>query len=84
MKVAIVFEPDPDLGHDPLDETEEPRRLGIFIDSMTEDVLLMHRRYGEQFSDGYRTDIYASGIWENVTVEQVEQAMGIIEALPEE
>ena len=81
MKMSIVFEPDPDLGHDPLDSAEEPRRLGIFIDSDKEDVILIHRRYGDQFEGGNRTDIYSSGIWENVTLDQMEDAIAHIEDL---
>jgi hypothetical protein len=80
VKVAVVFEPDPDLGHDPMDETKETRRLGVFIDSDKEDVLLVHRRYGEQFKEGIRTDIYASGVWENVDLDRFEDAIGHIEA----
>lgn len=84
MKVSLVFDPDPDLGHDPMDGAKEHRRLGIFIDSDKEDVLLVHRRYGEQFEGGNRTDIYSSGIWENVTLDQVEGAIDYLEALPDE
>jgi hypothetical protein len=80
VKIAIVFAPDPDLGPDPLDEAKEPRRLGIFIDSDSEDVILIHRKYGEQYDGGYRTELFSSGIWENVQLEQVIEA---VEALGE-
>ena len=83
MKVSLVFAPDPDLGHDPMDEAKEPRSLGVFIDSDKEDVLLVHRRYGDQFEDGIRTDIYSSGVWESVTIEQMEAAIAHIEELPD-
>lgn len=83
MKISLVFDPDPDLGHDPLDETKEPRSLGIFIDSDRDDVLLLHRRYGEQYEGGNRTDIWASGIWENVDIDRIEEAIAHIGELPE-
>jgi hypothetical protein len=75
MKVAVVFEPDPDLGSDPLDEAKQPRRLGEFLDSDRVDVLLIYREVGEQFEGGSRTNILSSGIWENLTVEQIDQAL---------
>lgn len=78
MKVAIVYEPDPDLGPDPLDEANKPRRLGEFIDSDKTDVLLMYREYGDEFEDGFRTHILPSGIWENLTSEQIEDALAAI------
>lgn len=78
MKVAIVYEPDPDLGFDPLDEAKTPRRLGEWIDSEKTDVLLMYREYGDQFEDGYRTHIVPSGVWENLTAEQIEDALAAI------
>lgn len=81
MKISLVFAPDTDLGFDPLDDAREPRSLGISIDSDKEDVILMHRRYGEQYEDGKRTDIYTSGIWENVSLEQVMAALDDIEEL---
>ena len=81
MKLAIVFEPDDSLGYDPLDDAKEARRLGIFIDSDKEDVILIHRRYGDQYEGGNRTDIYSSGIWENVTLDQMEAAIGHLEEL---
>ena len=76
MKVAIVFEPDPDLGSDPLDEAAMPRRLGEFLDSDKQDVFVAWREWGEQFEDGYRTHTVGSGIWENLTVEQIDQVLG--------
>ncbi len=80
MKVAIVYEPDPELGPDPLDEAKLPRRLGDFIDSEKTDVLVVWREYGERFEDGVRTHIVAAGVWENVTEEQFDEAMAAINA----
>jgi hypothetical protein len=84
VKLAVVFEPDPDLGYDPLDKAKQPRRLGLFLDSATTDVLLVYREYGEAFEDGYRTHIFSSGIWENVDLERFEAAIGHIEAFGDE
>ena len=84
MKVALVFDPDPDLGTDPLDDAQEPRALGIWIDTDKEDVLLLHRRYGEQFEEGNRTDIYSSGIWENLDIDRVSDALSAIEGFDDE
>jgi hypothetical protein len=81
VKISLVFEPDPDLGTDPLDEAKDLRSQGIFIDSDKEDVLLMHRRYGEQYEGGNRTDIYASGIWENLDIDQVSEALDRLQEL---
>jgi hypothetical protein len=75
MKVAVVFEPDPDLGSDPLDEAKQPRRLGEFLDSEKVDVLLIYRDVGEQFDGGFRTHILSSGIWENLTRQQISEAL---------
>jgi hypothetical protein len=84
VRVAIVFDPDPDLGHDPLDPAKEPRALGMFIDSDKDDVLLVHRRYGEQYEDGIRTDIYVSGVWENVDIDRFDEAIAHIESFGDE
>lgn len=78
MKVAIVFEPDPDLGPDPLDEAKTPRRLGDFIDSEKTDVLLMYRQYSDELEDGYRTVILSSGVWENIDEDAIEDALAAI------
>lgn len=75
VKVSIVFEPDPDLGPDPEDEAQSPRRLGEFIDSDKTDVLLMWREYGEQFEDGNRTHIISTGVWENITADQMDDIL---------
>lgn len=84
MKVAIVFEPDPDLGPDPFDEAGQPRRLGEFLDSDRTDILLIYREIGEQFEGGSRTHVIASGVWENLSEEQVDQALAWInEDFPE-
>ena len=82
MRVALVFDPDPSLGSDPLDEAEQPRRLGEFIDS-DQDALLVWREYGEAFEDGYRTHVIGQGIWESVTLDQMERALTVIGRLPE-
>ena len=83
MKVAVVFEPDPDLGTDPLDDADPPdqRSQGLFLDTDKLDVLLIYRTYGEQYDDGYRTHIFASGIWENVTIDQMSDAIDHITQL---
>lgn len=83
--MAIVFEPDPDLGADPLDEAGSPRRLGEFLDSEKTDVLIVYREIGEQFEGGSRTNILSSGIWENLTAEQIDEALAAIDddGLPE-
>lgn len=83
MRMALVFAPDESLGVDPLDDAKEARSLGVFIDTDREDVLLLHRRYGDQYEGGHRTDIYSSGIWESVTVEQVEAALFELRGLPD-
>jgi hypothetical protein len=69
MKVSLVFDPDPDLGPDPLDEAKEPRSLGVFIDSRNSDVLILHRKFGDQYGDGVRTEVYASGVWEHLDMD---------------
>lgn len=78
MKVAIVYEPDPDLGPDPLDEAKMPRRLGDFIDSEKTDVLVVWREYGDKFEDGFRTHVVPAGVWENVREEAIEDALAAI------
>lgn len=84
MKVAIVFEPDLDLGTDPLDEHNTPRRLGEFLDSDRMDVLVAWREWGDQFEDGFRTHFVGSGIWENLTEEQYDDLLGLLNnGLPE-
>lgn len=73
MKVAIVYEDDPALGPDPLDEAAMPRRLGEFLDSGKVDVFVAWREIGEQFKDGARIHFVGSGIWENLSMNQYEQ-----------
>lgn len=73
MKVSIVFDPDPELGPDPLDEHGAERRLGEFLDSDRTDILVVWREIGEQFEDGARTHVIGSGIWENLSQEQIDQ-----------
>lgn len=75
MKVAIVYEPDLELGPDPLDEAKEPRRLGDFIDSEKTDVLVVWREFGDQFEDGSRTHLVPGGSWENLTEGQLDQVV---------
>lgn len=72
MKVSIIYEPDPDLGPDPLDEAAQPRSLGEFIDDEKVDVLVIWREYGDQFEDGSRTHVIPGGAWEHVTEDQVD------------
>lgn len=71
MRVAVVFDPDPSLGPDPLDEAKQPRRIGEFI-GPDQDALLVWREYGDAFEDGCRTHVIGQGIWENVTQEEDE------------
>lgn len=79
MKVAIVFEPDPDLGPDPLDTTaKKDRRIGEFLDSDDVDVLVIWREVGDEFEGGFRTHVAGAGIWEHLTGEQIEEALGAI------
>lgn len=80
MKVAIVFDPDPDLGTDPLDPHAMPRSQGMLLDSDKTDVLIVWREWGEQFEDGYRTHVIPSGIWENVTEEEIDGMLAAIGA----
>ena len=75
MKVALVFDPDPDLGPDPLDDAHQPRRLGEFYDSERHDVFLMVREFGEQFEGGARTHVYSSGAWENVSSKAIKKVI---------
>ena len=83
MQVAIVFEPLPELGPDPRDEAKMPRRLGEFIDD-DKDCFVVWREYGEQFEDGWRDHVVGQGIWENLTVDQIDQVLGwLSEGLPE-
>lgn len=73
MKVAIVFDPDADLGPDPRDEHQAVRRLGEFLDSDKLDILVAWREIGEQFEGGSLTHFVGSGIWENLSEEQYSQ-----------
>ena len=75
MKVSLVFDPDPDLGPDPLDPAQEARRQGVFIDSEHEDVLVIHRKWGTQYEGHQRTEVYASGVWENLDAGAVVEAL---------
>jgi len=77
VKVSIVFEPDEDLGPDPLDDTaKSPRRLGEFLDSDKLDIFVAWREVGEQFEGGSRIHFVGSGIWENMDDEQYDQVLG--------
>lgn len=80
MRVAIVFDPDPSLGFDPLDSLEKPRRLGELLDDKA-DVLVAWREYDDALEDGYRTHVIGQGIWENVTLEQLDAAFAAFAAL---
>lgn len=83
MKVSLVFDPDPTLGSDPNDPHHRPYRLGEFFDSDKVEMLLVVRQYGDEFDGGMETQIWSSGIWENVSIDQVEDALATIEVLPE-
>lgn len=75
MKVAVVFDPDPSLGYDPEDVHQRPRRLGEFWDTDNLDMLLLVRQYGDKFEDGSETQVFATGIWENVDLAAVREAV---------
>lgn len=73
----MIFDPDPSLGFDPDDAAKAPRRLGDFLDSDS-DVFLVYRQYSDAFEDGYRDVVLSQGIWENVTVEQVDAVLVLL------
>lgn len=79
----IVYDPDPDLGPDPLDEAKRPRRIGEFLDLDRMDVIIIWREWDEAFVDGARTSMVTSGMWEHVSIETVMSALEIVEDLPE-
>lgn len=85
MKVAIVFEPDPDLGFDPLDQHQSVRRQGEFLDSERLDIFIAWREVGDQFEGGSRTHFIGAGIWENLSESQHEQLFAWLhsDGLPE-
>lgn len=82
MRVAIVFEPDPDLGPDPNDDARKPRRIGEFLD-VDRDVIVIYREWGDEFDGGFRDHLFGQGIWENLTVEQFADMLAVAEELPE-
>jgi len=75
VKVAVVFDPSPEIGPDPDDPHKRDRRLGEFWDSDKLDMLLVVRQYGDEFEGGSETQVFASGIWENIDLERVEEAI---------
>lgn len=75
MKIALVFDPDPELGPDPLDPHKRDRRIGEWFDSEKADVVLLIRQYSDEFEDGYETQVWSSGIWENVDGDQIEDVL---------
>jgi hypothetical protein len=75
VKIAVVFDPDPELGPDPLDSAEEVRSIGEFIDSSKFDVLLIWREWGEQFEGGARTHVVGGGTWAHLSRETIENAL---------
>lgn len=77
MNVAIVFEPDTDTT-DPDDPSEQPLRRGEFIGAGS-DAFVVWREWGEQFTDGYRTHVVGMGIWENLTPDQIADALDALE-----
>jgi hypothetical protein len=83
VKIALVFEPNPELGHDPLDPHKRPYRLGEFFDSDERDVLLLVRQWDEKFEGGSETQVYSSGTWESIDGDQVEAILDELGALPE-
>ena len=69
--VTVVYAPQPELGPDPLDTTAQTsRRLGDVI-TEHEDMLLVWREWGEQFTDGSRTHVVSTGSWANITHDQI-------------
>lgn len=78
MRLMVVFDADPDLGPDPLDDAKQPRKLWEFIDHHN-DCLLIWREWGEQFEGGYRDHVVSQGIWENITDQQRDQIIGWLE-----
>lgn len=83
MKLAIVFDPDPALGTDPLDHANKPLSQGVWIDAAKIDVLLIYREYDDAFEGGRRTHVIGSGIWQNVTLEQAKAAIDQLSELPD-
>lgn len=79
MNIAIVFDPDPGLGPDPLDHAEAPRSVGQFIPSGS-DAFVVWREWGDAFQGGYRDHVVGMGIWENLTSQQVGAALAAIES----
>lgn len=77
MNIAIVFEPDTTTP-DPDDPSGEPLQRGAFVGSGT-DAFVVWREWGEQFTDGYRTHVMGTGIWENLTPDQIESALASLE-----
>lgn len=65
--------PDPERGHPDGVQAYE------FLPEDT-DCFVVWREWGEAFEGGYRSHIISQGIWENLTVEQIDEAIAAIEA----
>ncbi len=81
MNIAIVFEPNPELGPDPLDHAQMPRRQGEFI-AAGSDAFVVWREWGDDFEGGYRDHVVGMGIWENLTTDQIDDALAAIRDEP--
>jgi len=72
--VAVVYEPNVNLGPDPLDSVQVARRLGDLITPGT-DLLLIWREWGEEYPGGSRTHVVGDGIWQNVMLDRIAEAI---------
>lgn len=71
MHVSMVFDPLPDLGPDPKDDTaRQPRRLGYYFEG-DDDFIIMHREWGGEFPGGSRTHVWCGGSWQHITQDQI-------------
>lgn len=77
----IVFDVNPDLGTDPLDEVGQPRREGVVI-GPDQDAIVIWREWGDQFEGGSRTHVVGQGAWENVRLDTWEEVLRLAEDLP--
>lgn len=68
--IAVVFEPDASLGHDPMDEAKMDRRQGVLING-NEDFLLIHRQWDERFTNGSRMSVWSGGAWESMGIDDL-------------
>jgi hypothetical protein len=77
MLMTLIYDPNPELGTDPLDPANTPRRQGEFFDTSTGiDAFLVIREYGEAFQGGSRTHVWSAGTWENVQSKAIKKILG--------